>query len=75
MKQQIFSLDKSVLKRANNTSVKLRGIHLDSQFILNMKIDNLCTKFAKVTYLLQKLKGFISIEILVTSYYVFCHSH
>lgn len=69
----IFSLDHNIYNTIK--PVKLLGFFIDSRLSWSAHIDYLCTKLARVSYLIRKLKYNVTNEMLIAAYYAFFHSH
>jgi hypothetical protein len=59
----------------DNKSVKLLGIHLDTKLSWDVHTQNICTRLARVLFLLRKLKLYTNNELVINSYYAFFHIH
>lgn len=56
-------------------SVKLLGFHIDNRLNWSIHIDNVCKKICRVSFLIWKLKNFISNEYLRMTYFALFQSH
>uniref|UniRef100_A0A1B6JKN6 Reverse transcriptase domain-containing protein n=1 Tax=Homalodisca liturata TaxID=320908 RepID=A0A1B6JKN6_9HEMI len=56
-------------------TTKLLGFNLDLKLSWNAHIETVCTKLARVTFLLRKLALLLAVEHLVTIYHGLFHSH
>lgn len=68
-------LTMSLKQDTNMESVKLLGIHIDSKLNWSIHIDSVCKKISRVSYLLWKLKDFVSKDYLRLAYYGLFQSH
>lgn len=57
------------------SSVKLLGFHIDSKLNWSLHISNVCKKVSRVSYLLWKLKDFVSFNYLRVTYFGLFQSH
>lgn len=69
----LFSLGN--INNEQSHPVKLLGIYLDSKLCWNTHTEKLCSKLARVLYLLRKLKVCVSKELMLMAYYAFFHTH
>ncbi len=65
----------SLSHNQHSTAVKLLGFTIDSKLTWNNHVDSVCKKISRVSYLIWKLRDFISIEYLRTAYFGIFQSH
>ncbi|KAG8263868.1 hypothetical protein J6590_108258 [Homalodisca vitripennis] len=63
------------LRNAENKSVKLLGINLDSKLNWGIHTNHLCIRLARVIFLLKKLKLYTSLNLVISAYYAFFNVH
>lgn len=64
-----------LLNTVDLNSVKLLGFQIDSKLNWSLHISNVCRKVSRVSYLLWKLKNFVSSNYLRVTYFGFFQSH